>query len=161
MPGGHLPTEGERRPVRPDQPVTRFAGKLPRPTAESAAFWVGGKNSELLIQRCAACLRYHHPPGPVCPFCLDVRVAPHAVSGLGRVHSFTINWQSWIAGMAVPFVIAYVALEEQADVWLMTNIVGCEPGEVAIDQPVRVVFEQQGDVWLPLFRPRDGPGEAP
>ena len=56
--------------------------------------------------------------------------------------------------MDVPFVIAYIALEEQDDVWLMSNIVGCRPEDVAIGQLVEVLFEQHGDVWLPLFRPR-------
>jgi acetyl-CoA acetyltransferase len=38
-------------------------------------------------------------------------------------------------------------------VHLTTNVVGCEPDEVAIGQEVQVHFEQHEDVWLPLFEP--------
>src|SRR5690606_29802492 len=52
-----------------------------------------------------------------------------------------------------PYVIANVALAEAPTVRLTTNIVGCEPDEVAIGQEVTVRFEQHDDVWLPLFEP--------
>jgi hypothetical protein len=50
-------------------------------------------------------------------------------------------------------VIAIVALDEQSDLRLMTNIVGCAPGAVAIDMPVQVEFREQGDAYAPVFRP--------
>jgi uncharacterized OB-fold protein len=50
-------------------------------------------------------------------------------------------------------VIAIVALDEQSDLRLMTNVVGCEPDEVAIDMPVQVEFREQGDASAPVFRP--------
>lgn len=129
------------------------ARQLPRPTAESAAFWRGGETGRLLIHQCADCRRYHHPPAPICPHCLSRHVEPMPVSGRGTVHSYTINHQPWLPGMAVPFAVAYVSLDEQPDVWLMTNIVGCEVDQVAIGQKVRVRFEQHEDVWVPLFEP--------
>jgi uncharacterized OB-fold protein len=46
-----------------------------------------------------------------------------------------------------------VALEEQPDLRLMTNVVGCTPDEVAIDMPVQVEFRRQGDAYAPVFRP--------
>jgi acetyl-CoA acetyltransferase len=55
--------------------------------------------------------------------------------------------------MEPPYVIANVALVEDVDVRLTTNIVECDPADVEIGQVVEVVFEQQEDVWLPLFRP--------
>jgi uncharacterized OB-fold protein len=83
---------------------------------------------------------------------------PEAVSGRGTVASFTVNYQAWLPGMALPYVIALVAIEEQPALRLQTNIVGCEPDDVRIGMPVEVVFEHyedpQGDVWLPLFQPR-------
>lgn len=130
------------------------ARQLPRTTKESEAFWAGGQKGQLLIHRCAQCLKYHHPPLPNCPHCLSLEVQPTPVSGRATVHSFTINHQPWLPGMEVPFAIAYVALEEQEDIWLMTNIVGCKPDEVAIGQEVEVCFERNDDVWVPLFRPR-------
>jgi hypothetical protein len=59
--------------------------------------------------------------------------------------------------VAVPYVIAIVRLDEQSDLRLMTNIVGCDPDEVKIDMPVRVEFREQGDVYAPVFRPAEVP----
>jgi uncharacterized OB-fold protein len=53
----------------------------------------------------------------------------------------------------VPFTLAMIGLLEQEDLWLMSNVVGCDPKDVTIGMPVRVVFEQVDDVWLPLFAP--------
>jgi uncharacterized OB-fold protein len=53
--------------------------------------------------------------------------------------------------MPPPYVIALVELDEQPALRLMTNIVNCEPADVAIGARVRVVFEHHDDVWIPLF----------
>jgi uncharacterized OB-fold protein len=82
-------------------------------------------------------------------------VAPEVVSGRGEVHSVTVNHRSWDGG-AVPYAIALVTIPEQEGLRLTTNIVGCPPDEVAIGMLVRVVFEQHGEVWFPLFTPDEG-----
>jgi uncharacterized OB-fold protein len=64
-----------------------------------------------------------------------------------------VNERPWAPGVEVPYVIAIVQLEEQGDLRLMTNIVGCRPDEVSIDMPVRVEFREQGEVYAPVFRP--------
>lgn len=106
-----------------------------------------------MIHNCGGCGRLHHPPAPVCHHCLSRDVAPVPVSGRGEIVSFTINYQPWQPGMAVPFVVAYVAIDEQPDVWLMSNIVGCDVWQVAIGTKVQVIFEQQEEVFVPLFTP--------
>ncbi|MGO9496015.1 MAG: Zn-ribbon domain-containing OB-fold protein [Solirubrobacteraceae bacterium] len=120
-------------------------------------FWTGGRDGELRIVRCTDCGYYTHPPSPRCPRCLGDDVAPAPVSGRGRVYTFTVNRRAWSPGLEVPYVIAIVELEEQSDLRLMTNIVGCDPGEVEIDMPVRVEFREQGDVYAPVFRPTKAP----
>jgi uncharacterized OB-fold protein len=75
------------------------------------------------------------------------------VSGRATVASFTVNHQVWEPGLDVPYVLALVELEEQPDVRLVTNIVQCSPDDVWIGMPVRVLFEQCEDVWVPLFGP--------
>jgi hypothetical protein len=124
---------------------------LPRLDACNRAFWTGGADGELRILRCEDCAGFVHPPRPVCRHCLSERVSPVAVSGLGTVDTFTVNHQPWAPDMAVPFVIARVAPDDAPGVFLTTNIVGCPVNEVAIGDRVRVTFEQQDDVWLPLF----------
>jgi uncharacterized OB-fold protein len=46
-----------------------------------------------------------------------------------------------------------IEIEEQPDVRLMTDILGCLAEEVEIGMPVRVRFERHEDVWFPLFEP--------
>lgn len=73
------------------------------------------------------------------------------MDGTGVIDSFTINYQKWHPAMEVPFVLARVALDGAPGVILTTNIVGCEVDEVDFGDWVRVIFEQQDDVYLPLF----------
>jgi uncharacterized OB-fold protein len=124
---------------------------LPRVDDTNRFFWTSGADGRLRFLRCEDCGRLFHPPSPRCPYCLSADVVPHAVSGRGTVHSFTVNHQQWIPG-SDSYVIGLVAIVEQADVRLMTNLVDCEPDDTLIGREVEVVFEEQDDVFLPLFR---------
>jgi uncharacterized OB-fold protein len=128
---------------------------LPRLDADNRAFWTGGKDNKLLLLRCQDCAAFIHPPRPVCRSCLSENVAPEAVAGTGIVDTFTINYQQWHPAMEVPFVIARVAVDGAPGVILTTNIVGCAVEDVDIGDRVRVTFEQQDDVYLPLFEKID------
>src|ERR1700743_3181020 len=123
----------------------------PRLDSDNRPFWTGGEVGELRIMRCQDCGTFIHPPKPVCRDCLSDNVAPEAVAGTGVVDTFTVNHQKWYPGLETPFVIARVALDGAPGVYLTTNIVGCPPEEVDIGDRVRVKFEHEGDVWLPLF----------
>lgn len=127
---------------------------VPHVNDDNRAFWTGGADGVLFIARCEDCGYWIHPPSPRCPKCLGENVEPTPVSGHGRVYSYTINERHWVPGLDVPYVIAIVALQEQADLRLMTNIVGCRPAEVAIDMPVAVEFQERGEeVFIPVFGP--------
>ncbi len=130
---------------------------LPRVTAANEHFWTGGADGELRILTCRGCGYRIHPPAPVCPRCLGREVAPEALSGRGVVHTFTVNCQPWYPHLDPPYVVAIVALEEQDDLRLTTNLVDVDPDDVRIGMPVEVVFEPYDDVWLPLFRPSARP----
>jgi len=124
---------------------------LPRLDSVNRAFWTGGADGALRILRCRDCASFIHPPRPFCRHCLSENVAPEAVPGTGVVDTFTVNYQKWHPAMEVPFVIARVALDGVPGVVLTTNIVGCAVDEVDVGDRVRVRFEQQDDVYLPLF----------
>ena len=83
-------------------------------------------------------------------------MSPEPVSGKGTVIGFTINHQPWVPNVEVPYVVALVELAEQANVRLMTNLPECEPDEVAVGMAVEVYFEQQDEIFVPLFRPAGG-----
>jgi uncharacterized protein len=118
---------------------------------QNTAFWTGGAEGKLNIHKCGDCGGFIHPPKEVCRHCQSENVAPFAVSGKGQVDTYTINHQKWAPDMEVPFVIARVKLDDAPGVYLTTNIVGCPVDEVAIDDLVRVVFEEQDGLWYPLF----------
>ncbi|WP_295635794.1 OB-fold domain-containing protein [Novosphingobium sp.] len=118
---------------------------------DNRAFWTGGAEGRLNITRCADCGQFTHPPREICRHCQSENVAPHAVSGTGKIDTYTVNHQKWAPDMEVPFVIARVRLDDAPGVFLTTNIVNCPVEEVDIDQPVRVTFEEQAGLWYPLF----------
>ncbi|MEY2893492.1 MAG: hypothetical protein RJA98_3400 [Pseudomonadota bacterium] len=125
--------------------------KLPLINPDTAAFWQGGQHGRLMVHHCGGCDRYFHPPAPICPRCTSDAVAPRAVSGRGKVATYTVNQQAWAPDLSEPYVVAIVELAEQEGLRFVTNIVGCPPEEVHIDLPVKVRFENIEDVWLPLF----------
>ena len=59
----------------------------------------------------------------------------------------------WIHGFDPPYAVAIVELDEQPGLRLTTNVVGCEPDQVAIGMRVRVTFEERDGVHVPLFEP--------
>jgi uncharacterized protein len=124
---------------------------LPALTPISSPFWTSGADGVLRFQHCQSCGYYTHPPGPVCAFCLSKEVQFDAVSGKGVVYSHTVNHYPWLFGWDVPYSVALVQLDDQSDLRLFTNIVGCAPESIAIGDRVRVVFERCEDIWLPLF----------
>jgi uncharacterized OB-fold protein len=72
-------------------------------------------------------------------------------SGLGKVTHYSIVYQPPSAAFETPYVLALVELDER--VRMMTNV-KCDPAEMRIGLPVRVTFEQRGEVSLPMFVPR-------
>lgn len=130
------------------------------PSAER--FWASGADGVLRVGRCETCRRLLHPSRHVCPGCGGTEIGVAGVSGDATIVAGTVNHQRWLPELHVPYVIAIVALVEDSRVRLTTNIVGVEPGDVAIGMPVRVEFRQIDDVWLPVFAPTgDEPRRVP
>lgn len=138
------------RPMAEDDPVAMRL--LPQVGADTEFFWTSGSDGKLRFLRCQHCGYYVHPPSPRCPKCLTAEVQPEVVSGRATVFSYTVNHQQWVPG-SEPYVVGLVELEEQDDLRLTTNIVGCDPDDVVIGMPVEVTFRPVDDVWLPQFLP--------
>jgi uncharacterized protein len=119
---------------------------------DNREFWTGGATGQLRLPFCAACSRWVFPPLLRCRDCSRPAVyAP--VSGKGQVFTYTVNHHPFNPEVPVPYVIAIVELVEQKGLRFTTDIVNCTIDTVTIGLPVRVVFEQQGDVFVPLFEP--------
>lgn len=126
---------------------------LPAVTDLNRHFWTGGAEGRLLILRCGACGFWVHPPDATCPRCAATDLTPHPVSGRGTVFTFTVNRHAFNPTVPLPYVIAIVELDEQPDLRFTTNIVNCAPEAVSVGMPVRVLFEQHGEVFVPVFEP--------
>ena len=75
-------------------------------------------------------------------------------SGRGTVLSFTVVYRPVTKAFTeeVPYVVALVTLEEGPQ--LMSNIIECDPEQVAIGMPVESVFEDWSeDIAVLKFRP--------
>ncbi len=88
--------------------------------------------------------RVHLVPAAVLPVCGSTSTSWTEASGRGTVYTFTVVHRSGVPGYrdALPYVIAYVELEEGPRV--MTNIVDIEPDQVRSEMPVTVVFHDTG-----------------
>jgi acetyl-CoA acetyltransferase/uncharacterized OB-fold protein len=127
---------------------------LPMLTLENEFFWTSGADGQLRFLRCASCSGLIHPPQPVCRYCRGHVLSPAPVSGFATLIGFTVNHRFSLPGLPAPYVVAQVALEEDPRVRLTTNVVDCgDPSSLFLGMRMEVVFEQHGDVWLPLFRP--------
>lgn len=82
-----------------------------------------------------------------------MNVGPEVASGRAKVAAYTINVQAWSPELEVPYVLAYVELDDQPDVRLTTRLIDCAPEDVRVGMPVEVTFQAADDIWLPLFRP--------
>lgn len=133
---------------------------LPKVTDSNRHFWQGGEDGRLHILRCQDCGYWIHPAYPRCPACLSKDVEPEATSGLGTVHTFTLNHHPWNPTHEHPYVIAVVALDEQEGLRVTSNVIGCDPQDVHIGQRVQVTFRQFEDVHLPQFEPTEDGGDA-
>lgn len=112
-------------------------------TTTTKAFWDATAEGRFVLQRCDSCATVIWFPKNHCPECAGTSLGTFDCSGRGTVYSFTIIRKVGNAYKeAVPFVVAYVELEEGPRV--MTNIVGCEPEQVRVGMPVTMVFHDTG-----------------
>jgi len=123
----------------------------PIPTQDSQPFWDAAKEGRFLIKRCATCGRAHWYPRPLCPFCLSDNTVWQDSAGTGVIYTFSVMVRA-----AAPFVLAFITLDEGPT--LLSNLVNCEPGTLAIGQPVRVLFRpSDGEYPVPVFEPACNP----
>jgi acetyl-CoA acetyltransferase/uncharacterized OB-fold protein len=126
---------------------------LPQVTGENEFFWTSGADGMLRIQECQGCTSLIHPPQPICRYCGSHDLKARPVSGQAVLSAFTVNQRFSIPGLPAPYVVAQVAIREDPRVRLTTNIIDADPEDLELGQLVEVVFEQNDDVYLPLFRP--------
>ncbi len=130
------------------------AKAVPVPTPETQPYWDGCAAGELRIQRCLDCRKPYFYPRPLCPSCGSGSVEWFTASGQATLYSYVINHRPAPGFEAdAPYAIAVVELAEGPR--MMTSIRGvpATPEALVLDMPLRVAFEQRGDIWLPVFTP--------
>jgi len=135
---------------------------LPPVTELNEPFWAGARAGELRIPRCRDTGRFVFPPRPMSPWGGHREPEWVTVSGRGRVWSWCRPHPPLLPAYAdvAPYLVVLVAIEEDPCVRLIGNLVR-EAGapfheiqEVAIGQPVQVVFEPTTpEIHLPRWRP--------
>lgn len=128
----------------------------PRPqpgsSPESEPFWSATRERRLVLQWCVACDEPVQYPRAFCPGCGGFELTWRAAAGTGVVHAVTVEHRPEQMGVDEPFAVALVDLDEGAR--LMSNVVGCPPGDVAAGLRVQVTWEALEDGrHLPLFEP--------
>ena len=104
--------------------------------------------------RCVDCGQPYFYPRPLCPSCGSANVEWFTASGRATLYSYVINHRPAPGFEAdAPYAIAVVQLAEGPR--MMTNLVGvaATPEALELDMPLRVTFEQRGDLSLPVFTP--------
>ncbi|HLG66309.1 MAG TPA: OB-fold domain-containing protein [Acidimicrobiales bacterium] len=132
---------------------------LPAPDPLTSFFWEAARRRRLAILRCDDCGWYVHWPRPVCKRCRSFSLTPTEVSGRGTLYSWTVGMQAfhpWFEDR-LPYLLAVVELEEQANLKLVTNLVECDESQVEIGMALEVTFEVVSpELTLPMFRPAQG-----
>lgn len=124
--------------------------KIPAPpiNPENQPYFDATARGELLVGKCDGCGEYHFYPRVLCPHCFSDRTQWVPARGTGTIYSYSTMHR----GAPEPYTIAYVTLDE--GVSMMTNLVDCDPANLAIGQSVRVVFkEAEGGARVPMFTP--------
>jgi uncharacterized protein len=125
---------------------------------DSAPHYRGRLDRVLLMNRCAGCGHWHHPPSPVCPRCWSDQVIPTAVSGSGTIHlAIFLHRGPPADGVSYdpPYPVATVELDEQPGLRFTATVIDAPNDQIRIDRRVRLDWIDRGDVPVPVFRLAD------
>ena len=141
-----------------DTSPTRFE---PPVGDDSGPFWEATREGRLVVQWCTACDRAVFYPRAFCPHCAAGRGALEwrTASGRATVYAAVVEHRPEMAGARFsagePYCVALVDLDE--GVRMLTDVVGCPPGDVHSGMGVTVTWEPLSDGrQLALFRPEGG-----
>ncbi len=127
----------------------------PVPEYGSEPYWHACNERRLVMQQCAACGKFRWHPAPLCTCCADENFVWALLSGRGTIWTWTvITHPVHPAAIArVPYVIVEIALEEQAGLRMLSNLIEADVDAIEIDAEVEVDFsEHQSGQMLPVFR---------
>jgi uncharacterized OB-fold protein len=142
--------------------MTRFAYSPPPllddPYADeyTAPFWEKTLQEQLSAPRCTKCGTFRMPPHRFCPKCRAQEIEWVDIPGTGKVYSFIVVRQALRPDMLeyVPYMPAVIEADGAPGMRFISNVVDCEPEQVAVDMPVQVAWDHMSDTLVfPRWRP--------
>ena len=116
----------------------------PVPDELDRPFWDACNQERLVIQHCAACSRFQHPPAATCEQCgSGDRLEWKPVAGQGTIYSYGVVYDTPIASLQPdqPYNVAVIELDDAPGINMMSHLPGTPPDQVPIGEKVRVIFE--------------------
>ncbi|MBM3945798.1 MAG: hypothetical protein FJ315_00140 [SAR202 cluster bacterium] len=129
---------------------------LPLPNTDeldTRVWWEHCAKKELVIQQCAKCKTFRHPPMPVCFNCHSFDFTWTPVEGRGTVHSFTVAHHPVHASLRDrgPYNIVIVDLPH-AGVRMIGNAIDVKNDELYVGMPLALTWETRGGVTMPQWK---------
>lgn len=93
----------------------------------------------------------------LCPFCHSPDTEWRAITQRPKVYTWTYVRRPLSPLFAIlgPHIVALVEFDKTPGIYLVTNLVDCQPEEVYIGMPLEVVFQRINDkLTMPLFKPQ-------
>ena len=124
---------------------------VPRTNTLTRPFWEACAEGRLIFQRCTSCRRAIFNPAPICPSCHSAALGWEDSAGGGSVYSWTVAYRPLSPAFTAPYAAVIVDLDEGYQ--MVSNLIGCRVGDIAVGMRVQVEFHNVGAVTLPYFRP--------
>lgn len=123
----------------------------PRISADTKMFWEGCKEHKLEIQRCKQCGKLRWPAAFLCPDCLSSETELQKMSGEGTLYSYVTFQKAFHPSVQdkVPYTVGVVELE--GGVRIISNIVDCEPEQLACNKKVKMKWMDCEEYTKPVF----------
>jgi uncharacterized OB-fold protein len=160
------PRKVEQGPLRVEDdaflgvPETLAGRAHPAVEPESEAFFSGVAKDAVVLQRCRDCRRYTHFPVGGCMWCGSARISPEEVDGRGSLYSYTVCYLSFGPGLEPPYVVAFVELDCQPGLQVMSNVVGCRISDLRIGMRLQPRFVHDDDLTVVLYEPETSEEEV-
>ena len=136
--------------------MTTSEKPVPVPTEEDRPYWEGARAHKLVLQRCKGCGLYSSRPRVICPRCHTDEFEWSQVSGKGKIHSYSIVWQTTVRGFQdeMPYVVCNAQIDEEPTCYVTANLLVDQSAHADLDihLPVVIDFENRGEVVVPQWR---------
>lgn len=112
----------------------------PRISADTAAWWEGGRAHELRFQKCRCCGNVRWPASYVCPQCLSEEYEQIVLPNEGTLYSYVVMHKPFHPSLKdkVPYIVGAVDLAE--GVRISVNMFDVDPEKLRCGMPVTIDF---------------------